>query len=104
MYRIRIAVRYGREGFKAEVDQTRRLTRRNAFGEGRLEVDCVGNLLHEQLVTECPGHADEQVSGDAAHDPVHIHRAGKKGLLKSYDHEYGHAGYLQRRVPAPGAE
>ena len=71
MYWIRVTVRYGREGFKAEVDQTGRFTCRNSRGEGRLEVDCVGNLFHEQLVTERPGHADQQVGGDAAHDPVH---------------------------------
>lgn len=84
MYRIRVAVRYGREGFKAEVDQASRFACGNSRGEWRLEVDCVGNHFHEQLVTERPRHTEQQVGGDAAHYPVHTNRAGKKCLFWSF--------------------
>src|SRR2546425_6561678 len=93
MYWIRVTVTYGREGCKTEVDQTGWFTCGNS-SEGRLEVDCVRNLFQEQLVTERPGHADQQIGGDAAHDPVHTHRAGTKCLLQRHDHEYGHAGHF----------
>ena len=90
IYRIRVAITQGGEGGKAEVDQAGRLTCVST-SKGRLEVDGVGDLLQQQLVTECLGHADQQVGSDAAHDPVHIDRAGKKCLLERHDHEYGHA-------------
>jgi hypothetical protein len=28
-----------------------------------LKVDGVGNLFHEELISECPSHADQQVGG-----------------------------------------
>ena len=69
-----------------------------------MEVDCAGNHFHEQLVTERPGHADQQVGGYAAHHPVHINRTGKKCLLKGHDDEYGHAKHFEGTVPAPRDE
>src|SRR5271169_4139168 len=58
--RIRVAVGYGREGFKAEIDQTGGFPCRNSGSQRRLEVNGARNHFQEQLVTECPGHADNE--------------------------------------------
>src|SRR5207253_10274750 len=100
---IRVTVPYGRESCKAEVDQTGWDTCGNA-NEGRLKVDGVRHLFQEQLVTERPGHADQQIGGNTAHDPVHTHRAGPQRLLQRHDHECGHAGHFEHRIPVPVAE
>ena len=58
MDRIRVAVGYGRKGFKAEIDQTARFAGGNSHGERGLEVDGVWNHFQEQFVHERPSHAD----------------------------------------------
>ena len=43
--------------------------------------------MHDELVGEAPGEADQQIPGDSARHPVDCHRTGPQGLFQRDDYE-----------------
>src|SRR5712692_10379163 len=103
MYWISVTITHAGKRGEAEVDQTARFPSRTSSDRG-LEMDCIGTLFHEHLISERPSQPDKQVRGDSTHDPVYATRAGTTCVPQRHEHPNGHTAYLQSRIPAQVAE
>src|ERR1700686_496153 len=103
MYRISVAVTNAGQRGKTEINQEAWFSGGDSTFEC-LEVDCVWVRLHEELIGERPGNADQQVGSNSTHYPVYANGPRAKRLPQGHDHQNGKPGYLERRIPAQVAE
>src|SRR5882762_749384 len=103
MYGIGVTITHAGQSGKAEVDQTARFTGWTSSNRG-LEMDCIGTLLHEQLVSERPGQPDEQVGRDSPQHSVYATPPRTKCVAQRHNYLDGEPGYFQRGIPAQAAK
>src|SRR5260370_32748067 len=102
MYGIGVTITHAGQSGKAEVDQTTRFTGWTSSNRG-LEMDCIGTLLHEQLVSERPGQPDEQVGRDSPHHSGPATPPRPKCVPRRLTYRNAKPGTFQPGIPAQAA-